>query len=97
MSISTGTSVTLGFLATVGGVIIGGLKWLLGIKHKQDEFINEIKKDVDRHTLQLDDIDKRTEQNSTLHKEINDKLSKQGDQIARMETKLDLIIDNKIK
>jgi len=86
MNLDGTTTVTFGFLATVGGIFIGAIKWLIGIKA-----------DVDRHTVQLDDIDKRIAQNSDLHLAINDKLASQGDQIARMETKLDLIIDKKIK
>lgn len=84
--IGQNTTVSLGLLATAGGFIIGGMKWLIGIK-----------KDVDNHTEQLKAIEQKIKEGSELHTEIRETLNDQADRMARMETKIDLLIQDKIK
>ena len=82
MPINTDTSVSLGLLATVVGFVLGGIKWLIGIKS-----------DVDRHTEQLDSIEKKIEGQSDVVKEV----SAVSERLVSVETKIDLLLYDKIK
>ena len=85
-SIGQNTSITLGLLATVGGFIIGGAKWVIGIRH-----------DLDKNMEQIKEIKKQMDDDSELHASIRETLSEQVDRMARVETKIDLLIQKKIK
>jgi len=102
------TTVTLGLLATVSGFIIGAFKWVASINKKIDRNHTQLRIEIDtnhaklqgdisRHTIQLDDIDERSKANSKLHDIFNDKLSFVSDRMARIETKIDMILEKKLK
>ena len=95
--LNTDTTVTLGLLATVGGFIIGAFKWFISINKKIDSNHAELKSDVDLHTQQLNDLEKKVDDSVKVHETIKEDTKQMSERMARIETKIDLILDKKLK
>lgn len=84
--LSSSTSITIGLLVSIGGFFAGVAKWLFGIK-----------KDVDKHTVQLNILEQKVDDSISFHEAIKEDVQKMSERTARIETKLDLLIEKKIK
>ena len=84
--VNANSSITFGLLTVVGGFVFGSLKYIFNIKNK-----------VDGHTIQIEDLRKALEGNSDNHLLVMGNISEIKQQNARIETKLELLLDNRIK
>jgi hypothetical protein len=71
---------------TVSGSVIGMTKFIFGLK-----------KDVDLHTTQLKDLSEKVDASNKTHVNLMSDISEIKEQNARIETKIELLIDNKIR
>lgn len=104
------TTTTIGFVAGIGAFLWGGAKWFFKIRRDVDKNkdvlrsvsssinkLTELKVDVDRHTEQLNHLEKTMTGLITSNGELRKEIREQSEKMARVEAKLDLLLGGKIK
>jgi len=84
--IDQNTVIPVGIVATIGIAIWRFAKWLLGINEK-----------IDLHTVQLNKLEERVENADLMRQDLLFETQKLSERMARIETKIDMMIDSNKK
>lgn len=76
------TVVPVGIVAGIAVAIWRFAKWLIGINDK-----------IDIHTKQLDKLEERVENADLMRQDLLSETQKLSERMARMETKIDMLVD----